>query len=291
MFVMITNMRLAVAVQGLGLAGGCADIALAYAQTRRQGGPVEAPVRIAEHPDIQRELLGLAARVEVLRGLVLALANLAELAAAEPDPEQRADAAALVLWLLPIIKTTGGEMAFEAASQAIQVLGGAGYTREWPLEQALRDARVLTIFEGSSGIQALDLMHRRLMRGDRRGLTVFKRLAREAAKGLTPEAGAPLGACLDHFETAAAALLDRADDPRGLDAGATAFLHLAALAATGWIAARLATLDSGDPARAHIVAAARFWLHDIDHRAALLHAQSVEGATPLDLFGMLRAPG
>jgi alkylation response protein AidB-like acyl-CoA dehydrogenase len=289
MFVMITNMRLSVGVQGLGIASACADLAAQYAAERRQGGPPHAPIPIAEHPDIQRELMQMSARVEVLTGLALAVANFADLAAHETQAEAKQDAAALVQWLLPILKTTGGEYAFDVASGAIQVLGGAGYTRDWPMEQALRDARVLTIFEGATGIQGLDLLHRRLLRGDGRGLAVFKRLAREAQAALPEEDGARFSACLDALDAAAAWLIANAHDARSCEAGATAFLHLAALAATGWIAARLACLETTSPQARRLAARAGYWLHDIDHRARLLHHQATLSAAPLDRFAAARS--
>lgn len=276
MFVMITNMRLSVGVQGLGIASAAADVALAYARERRQGGPVDAPVPIADHADVQRQLLGQVARVEVLRGLALTVANHADLALHETDDAARADAAALVQWLLPILKTSGGEFATENADAAIQVLGGAGYTRDWPVEQALRDARVLSIFEGTTGIQALDLLHRRLLRGDGRGYATFLRLARA-------DAGSAL--FLDVFADTAERLRAMGGDARDLDTGATAFLHLAALAATGWIAARLAALTGPDPAHRRLRAAGAHWLIDIDARAQGLAAQALAGSAAIAMFG------
>ncbi len=283
MFVMITNMRLAVGLQGLGIASAAADTALGYARERRQGGPVDAPVPIIAHADVQRQLLGQAARVEVLRGLALAVANQADLAAHHPDAEVRADAMALVQWLLPILKTSGGELASQNADAAIQILGGAGYTRDWPVEQALRDARVLTIFEGTTGIQALDLLYRRLLRPERRGYDVFLRMAR----GQVGDARLPR--CLDILEATSRGLLDRADDTHALDGGATAFLHLAALAATGWIAGRLTDIDGDDAAARRLRAAGRHWLSDIDDRAAMLSAQCLNGAAALAIFAGLTA--
>jgi hypothetical protein len=229
---------------------------------------------IAEHADIQRMLLDMAAKVEVLRGLVIAASNQADLAAHEKDAEAREDAAALLQWLLPIVKTTGGEYAFDVASDAIQVLGGAGYTREWPAEQSLRDARVLTIFEGTTGIQALDIVHRRVRRGDRRGLTHFLSLARE-------EGDARLTEALDLLEHAAATLIDE-EDIVAVDSGATAFLHLAQAAATGWIAARLAKLD-----HKRLAAAGSHWLTGLADRARLAHADAIRGAATVEGFAAI----
>lgn len=278
MFVMITNMRLSVGIQGLGIASGACDIALAYAQDRRQGGTGDTPVPIADHADVQRMALDAVSRVEVMRGLALALANQAELAQHEPDPQARAEAAALVQWLLPLVKTAGGEVAWHVADTAIQILGGAGYTREWPVEQAARDARVLTIFEGTTGMQALDLVHRRLLRAGQRGYEAFLRMAR-ADGGDTP-----LTECLDILEATAQALRANRDDPFAIDAGATAFLHLAALAAMGWIAARLVRTPGTTPAARRLRAAGNFWLGDIAARAACLSAQAQAGSASIAAF-------
>src|ERR1700761_5600969 len=179
LFAMIVQMRLSVGVQGLGLASLSSETALAYALERRQGGPAEQPpARLDQHADVQRMLLQGQARTETLRGLVYAAAVQADLAVLETDPEARARAGDLAAWLLPLVKTLGGEVAFDTAGEAIQVLGGAGYVRDWPVEQVLRDSRVLTIYEGASGIQALDLVHRRLWRDEGRGLKAFLDLAR-----------------------------------------------------------------------------------------------------------------
>lgn len=281
MFVMITNMRLATGAQGLGIASGAADTALRYAAERRQGGRGAAPVAIHEHADVQRMLLDMAARVETLRGLVIAAANLVDLAAHETVPQAKADAAALLQWLLPIVKTSGGDVAFGVASSAIQVLGGAGYTREWPIEQALRDARVLSIFEGTTGIQALDIVHRRVRR-DARGLACFVAAARAVSNP-----GDALWTTLDLLEDAASVLAD-ADDPAAIDGGATAFLRLAQLAATGWIAARLAVLEGLNPPEQRLAAAGRHWLAGLAPRAVLAHSEVLNGRTLIEDFAALQ---
>jgi 3-(methylthio)propanoyl-CoA dehydrogenase len=272
MFVMITQMRIAVGAMGLGIAGASTDLALHYAEERIQGGGRA----IAEHADVQRQLLEMVARVEVLRGLVFAVANLAELAAED------AEAQTLLQWLLPIVKTVGGDTAFDVASGAVQVLGGAGYTREWPAEQAVRDARVLAVFEGTTGIQGLDLVHRRLIRGD--GLEAFLAVARAECQD------AALAACLDLLEDAAA-MVRAMTELRDIDAGATAFLNLAALAATGWIAARLTSARGSSPPHQKMQAAGRYWLGRIAARAVPLHSEATAGADALRAFADVRATG
>lgn len=286
LFVMITNMRLSAGVQGLGLAAAATTVARTYAAERRQGGAANMPpAAINEHADVQRMLLEMTARVETVRGLALAIAVHADRAAAESEDTARSSSAALVQWLLPIFKTIGGECGFDVASLAIQVLGGAGYTRDWPVEQLLRDARIATIYEGTTGMQALDLLRRRLWRDGGAGLAVFLEAARVDIAG----AGAPGSAleCLDLLDDAAARLMQMQDSPRDAEAGATAFLQLAGLAATGWIAARLGANPGQTSAARSLSAAGRYWLADLRERAILAHAQALRGAGPLGLFAAL----
>ena len=268
LFVMLANMRLAVGAMGLGIASAAADVALAYAAERRQGGRPD-PVPIDRHADVQLQLLDAAAPPILLRGLLFSAANAADLAT-----EGDAEAAALAAWLLPIVKTTGGELAFDVSSAAIQVLGGAGYTHEWPVEQALRDARVLTIFEGSTGIQALDLTHRRLLADD----AAYQAFLAVAA----PRADPRFQACLTELKSAAAWLKA---NPAAADGGAAAFLHLAACAALGWIASGYLTDAADDPA---LRAAADHWLDTAPPKAAALHARVRAGAALAARFDTLK---
>ncbi|MGI4881104.1 MAG: acyl-CoA dehydrogenase family protein, partial [Janthinobacterium lividum] len=130
MFTMMLRMRLSTGAQGIGVAAGAAESALAYARDRRQGGDADAPpVAIAEHVDVRRQLLSMAARVETGRGLTLAAAAALDLAERETDPAAAAAAGVLAQWLLPIVKDLGARTGFDVASDAIQTFGGAGYTR------------------------------------------------------------------------------------------------------------------------------------------------------------------
>jgi alkylation response protein AidB-like acyl-CoA dehydrogenase len=275
MFVMITQMRLAVSAMGLGIACAASDVALAYARERRQGGNPGDPRPIIFHADVRRQLLELTTRTELLRGLMLNIANLAELAGHVEDMADRDRCAALVQWFLPIAKTFGADCAFANASGAIQVLGGAGYTSEWPAEQALRDARVLSVFEGTSGIQAIDLLYRRVIRDDA-GLNAF--LAQARADG----GDTPLASCLDLLETAASTL--KAASPEDQNAGAAAFLELAMLASAGWVAARFVALPGSGDAWERTRAAGRYWLDRIRGRGAMHYAEAVQGAGPITHF-------
>lgn len=271
MFVMIANMRLAVGAMGLGIASRSADVALSYAEARKQGGRPD-PVVIAEHPDVQLQLLDMAAPVHLLRGLLYAVANCTDLAAAGDG-----EAGALAAWLLPVIKTIGGETGFAVASAAIQVLGGAGYTREWPVEQALRDARVLTVFEGTTGIQAQDLVHRRLIDQD----ASYQAFLATAATDADPR----LEACLATLRTAADKLRST---PATADAAATAFLQLASVTAFAWIASRYCRPDNDDPV---LRALADHWLDLAPAKARLRLAKLELNPLRVDRFGVLRAQG
>ncbi len=277
LFVMIVNMRLATGVQGAGIAASAYAAAKDYAKDRKQGGGGPQPVSISEHADIQMLLLGMAARLETLRALNFAVANHADLARSSPYPAVRAEAAALNGWLLPIIKTLGGDAAFENASDAIQILGGAGYTRQWPVEQALRDARVLTIFEGTTGMQAQDLLLRRLLKGGE-SYQAFVAIA----KTDSPECPA-----LAALEATAARLSDPALSSRDLEAAATPFLRLATLAGQGWVAARLIAHNDGTPQAKHLAAAAHYFLSDLASRSQFAARQVLPDASRLSAFGDL----
>lgn len=177
LFTMIERMRLTTGCQGLGIACASSDIAHAYALERRQGGAAnERPVAIAAHPDVKRQLAVLSHQTEILRAAVLELAAAMDLAEHSETVQRRAFFADFAAWLLPLVKNFGAETGFDAASRSIQVLGGAGYTREWPLEQYLRDSRIMSIYEGTTGMQALDFLTRRLWRDERRGLVAFEQL-------------------------------------------------------------------------------------------------------------------
>jgi len=258
LFVMIANMRLAVGAMGLGIASAAADVAMGYAAERKQGGKPD-PLPINQHTDVQLQLLDLLAPPVLLRGLLFAVANANDLAA-QGDVE----AAALAAWLLPVVKTTGGEVAFDVSGGAIQVLGGAGYTQEWPVEQALRDARVLTIFEGATGIQALDLTHRRLLADDssyRAFVGVAGRCNDDRLKN-----------CVAELQAAAEWLKAH---PEKADGGATAFLHLAAVTALSWIAAVYIADAADEPV---LAVAAGHWLDTVLPKAAAMRAQVIAGA-------------
>ncbi|MCA9582155.1 MAG: acyl-CoA dehydrogenase [Myxococcales bacterium] len=171
MFKMMNFARLGVAIQGLGLMAAAYQSALDYAKDRKQGPSVhdwkdpEAPrVSIIQHPNIRRDLLWMKAIVEGTRALVYKIAYHEDRVAqnAGRDDELAAYHQGQVDLLTPLAKAYASERAFEVCAKAIQVFGGAGYLKDWPVEQYCRDAKVFSIYEGTTAIQALDLVGRKL---------------------------------------------------------------------------------------------------------------------------------
>jgi hypothetical protein len=199
--------------------------------------------------------------VEVARGLNLTAAAALELSRIHADEAVRARYLALAQWLLPLVKDGGATVAFDVSSIAMQVLGGAGYTSEWPIERHLRDSRVFSIFEGTTGIQAIDLVERRLIREHGEGLSIFLELAR-ATEG---PADRPLFDVLRELE-AASRHLSSADHPN-VGWAATAYLRLATIAAHSWIADAILRSNEEAAAPASVAAAARAYLMDAAAKA------------------------
>jgi hypothetical protein len=289
LFRMITIMRLSVGTQGLGVAVAASEASLTYAFERRQGGrPTSPPIAIRGHPDVQRQLLDMASRTEVLRGLLYAAAVSSDLEEREADPGPKSDAEALLQWLLPIVKNFGAETGFKVASDAVLLFGGGGYTREWPIEQALRDARVFAVYEGTTGMQALDLVHRRLWRGGARGLDLFMEAAQaEIARAEGLAECETLAAVLGSLAEARGCLEAWESSVRDGEAAAVPWLNLCTLAATGWIALRLLTRSDSGAAGRHLAACGRFWLSDLAERAAAETAAVRAGAGRVQDFDAL----
>ena len=176
MFTMMNYERLSIGLQGLGLADSSYQVAAEYARERVQGRAAEGALDtdavadpIIVHPDVRRMLLSVRADVEAGRALAVYAASQLDLAHFHADEQVRARAAKLVAFLTPVAKASFSDRGFEGCVLAQQVLGGHGYVREWGLEQNVRDARIAQIYEGTNGIQALDLAGRKMVK-DREGL-------------------------------------------------------------------------------------------------------------------------
>ncbi|HLE55723.1 MAG TPA: acyl-CoA dehydrogenase [Rhodothermia bacterium] len=169
MFLMMNDARLMVANQALGCASAAYMYALNYARTRIQGRHLlkimdkEAPgVPIIQHPDVRRMLMIMKVYVESLRSLSYYIAFLNDAMATASDAEEKKRLGGIIDFLIPIAKAYTSERAFDVCSLGVQVYGGYGYIREYPMEQLLRDCRITPIYEGTNGIQAMDLLGRKL---------------------------------------------------------------------------------------------------------------------------------
>ena len=219
MFVMMNAARLQVGVQGVGVAERAYQSALAFSLERKQGRSAwtgTLPSRIFDHPDVRRTLMLMKAKIEAARGLCLSTAVAADVARLSANPVDRDAARFREDLLTPIAKAWSTDMAVEVASMGLQVHGGMGFIEETGAAQYYRDARILPIYEGTNGIQAIDLMGRKLALG--KGQAVRELVA-------------------DIFPTAAA--LKSADDAWLHTIGARLEAGLAAVqSATGWLIER-----------------------------------------------------
>ena len=270
MFTMMNAERLMVGVQGLGVAEAANQKAAAYARDRRQGNGADGtpgPVAIIAHPDVRKMLLGGRAFIEAARALAVWTALQMDVAARHPDPDTRREADALVALLTPVVKAAFTDFGFETAVAAQQVFGGHGYIREWGMEQHVRDARIAQIYEGTNGVQALDLVTRKL--GLEGGALVrrFFALVRDDLGTAEPLAGAALVAPVAEALARLEAATERLAGAAPLDAGAAAtdYLRLFALVAFGWMWARMAAAATAigvaaTPAEKRKLVLARFYV-------------------------------
>ncbi len=170
MFVMMNEARQFIGLQGFSIASAAYMVALNYARERVQGrdmlNPKDGPVPIIRHPDVRRQLMTMKAYVEGMRGLIYYTARCWDLAATADSDEERNRYTGLIEVLTPIVKGYITDKAFEVTNHAVQVHGGYGYIKEFPVEQLMRDCRISMIYEGTNGIQAADLLGRKLGMND-----------------------------------------------------------------------------------------------------------------------------
>jgi alkylation response protein AidB-like acyl-CoA dehydrogenase len=252
MFTMMNEARLSVGVQGLGLAEVSYQNAVAYARDRLQGRalagakyPEQPADPILVHPDVRRMLLTMRANIEGCRALAVLTALEHDVATRHPDAAERQAAEDFVALMTPIIKAYFTDMGWEATATGQQVLGGHGYIREWGMEQYVRDARIAQIYEGTNGIQALDLVGRKMSAHAGRLLRRFFHpvLAYIEAKGEDERMAdfiLPLSKAFGRLQQATAELARRGmADPFEAGAGATDYLRLFGLTALAHVWARM----------------------------------------------------
>ncbi|AEB84057.1 acyl-CoA dehydrogenase [Alicycliphilus denitrificans] len=249
MFTMMNHARLNVGLEGVGVSERAYQHARAYALERVQGRPALAGSgTIAGHPDVRRMLMDMKARTEAMRALAYFCAGQMDRAAGHPDAQERTRAQALVGLLTPVVKGWCTDNALGIASDGMQVHGGMGYVEETGAAQYLRDARITTIYEGTTGIQANDLIGRKLAR---EGGATLKALLRridadahrliESPGPALAQIGGALAAAAHALEQATDWLLAHSDaQPQHCAAGAVPFLRLAGTVIGGWLSARMA---------------------------------------------------
>lgn len=278
MFTMMNAERLMVGIQGLGVAGAAYQQAAAYAKDRLQGRGADGrdgAVAIINHADVRRMLLGIRAFVEGGRALAGWTALQLDRAHGHLDADERQRADNLVALLTPVVKAAFTDLGFESAVQAQQVFGGHGYIREWGMEQYVRDARIAQIYEGTNGVQAMDLVGRKLSLGG--GSVAYGYFALIAAD-LEQAETVPVAGSIAHATREALELLkEMTSELRGATvdaAGAAAvdYLRLFALVSLGWMWARMATAAAAGQTPLH---AAKLAVADYFARRVLPQARGL----------------
>jgi 3-(methylthio)propanoyl-CoA dehydrogenase len=250
MFTMMNSARLNVGLQGVAIAERAYQQARDFARQRVQGKPIGATTAlpIVHHPDVRRMLLAMKVQTEAMRGLAYLTAGAIDHARHEPDATARAAAQRRVDLLIPVVKAWSTDLGVEIASTGIQIHGGMGFIEETGAAQHLRDARIAPIYEGTNGIQANDLLGRKLIRDKgaaARDFIAELRLLDPALAKPTGEAFATIrrhfAPALDALEAATGWIVAHWDaDPAATIAGAVPYLKLFGTVAGGAVMARAA---------------------------------------------------
>ena len=302
MFTMMNNARLAIGVEGVGVAERAYQHARDYAAERVQsraigGADSSDSVTIDNHPDVRRMLLSMRVQTEAMRALALYAAAQLDAAKRHPDEAQRKDAQARVDLLIPVVKAWSTDTAIDVTNTGIQVLGGAGYIEESGAAQYLRDVRITAIYEGTNGIQALDLVGRKVARD--RGAAVQALIADMRTTVPAGQDGDDMGVIRDALSDGIDAWSEATDwivetcpeAPEVAAAGAVPYLKLMGIVAGGWLMARAARtaakrLEKGDdsPFYPEKMVSARFYADHILVQAPALAATVTRGWTAVGRF-------
>jgi butyryl-CoA dehydrogenase len=296
MFVMMNAARFAVGVQGIAVAERAYQQAVAYAKERVQSRDVagsSGPVAIIRHPDVRRMLMTMRAHAEAARALACVAAAASDAGHHAADEAVRRENMAVYEFLVPIVKGWSTEMSLEVTSLGVQVHGGMGFIEETGAAQHYRDARILTIYEGTTAIQANDLVGRKTARDGGAVARALVGRIRETEAQLSARGG-ELAAIGTRLATGRKALEETVDfvvdtyrsDVRAVFAGSVPYLKLAGVVLTGWQMARAALaadamLQSGEGDAQFLsakIATARFHADHILVQAGALKAAAVDGA-------------
>lgn len=253
MFTMMNSARLMVGMQGLGIAESAYQISLGFAKERLQSrsllGP-KSPEKPADsilvHPDVRRNLLRQKVMIEGCRALAYFTGLHLDVAHSHPDAQVREQADDLVQLLTPVVKSFLTDEGFNCANDGLQVLGGSGYTQDWGIEQLVRDARITRIYEGTNGIQGLDLVGRKLALGGGRAVRSYFALLNGwlQANPQAPHAAA-VAKALQQLQKATLWIASEGmKDAEQAGAAATPYLRLFALTSLAWFWSRMAQVAS-----------------------------------------------
>ena len=293
MFIMMNAARFNVGLEGLGDAERAYQRAVAYAKDRVQGTEVGVrggpKVPIIKHPDVRRMLMSMRARIEAMRALAYVTAAAQDNAHQNPDETSRKKGQAFADLMIPVVKGWSTESAIDIASLGVQVHGGMGFIEETGAAQHLRDARITTIYEGTTAIQANDLIGRKIAR--EKGVTILAVIAdmRAATAQLDGELagiGARQSVAVDALEKAVSWIVANfPTDPKAAHVGAVPFLHLLGIVAGGWQMGRGAVIarakiagGDSDPFWSAKLVTARFFADHFLTQATGLAESVVSGA-------------
>jgi 3-(methylthio)propanoyl-CoA dehydrogenase len=291
MFTMMNSARLGIGLEGVAVGEAALQAAIGYASERRQGSApgIEGSVAIIHHPDIQRSLAGMAAAVQAARAICYACGSAADLA------EHSGDAPAREAWklredlLTPLAKAWSTDRAVDVTNTGVQIHGGMGFMSETAAAQFYLDARIMPIYEGTNGIQAIDLVGRKLSMNNGAAMSALlfdiRATAREARSTNEPK----FVAIADRLDGAAGALdeatqwmIATMESARETAlSGATAYLRLAGDTTGGWYLTQAALDARGNPDAAQALALARFFAEDTLSRAPGSVASIVSAAESL----------
>ena len=294
MFTMMNNARLNVAIQGLSIAERSYQRALQWAKERIQGRAINAPtgekVRIIQHPDVRRMLMDMKSQIEAMRALCYSVAEAMDLASQHPDKTIREKHRGYLEIMTPIAKAWSTDQGFEVTSTGIQIHGGMGYIEETGAAQYMRDARITMIYEGTNGIQALDLIRRKLSKETDAINRIFRKMNKttktlsscedNSLQIIGKELGLAVPALRQATDWMQSAILS---DPLAAAASATQYTRMFGFIAAGWLLGQSALrgTNTGHPTKA--VTAKFFAEQHLPPAAALLRpiANSVNATMAL----------
>ena len=288
MFIMMNAARFSVGVQGLAIADRAYQSALQYAKERVQSRDIASgspqPRPIIEHPDVRRMLMTMKAQLEAMRALSYVTAASLDLSAKHPDAPVRQVNRAFLELMIPVVKGWCTETAVEICSTALQVFGGIGYVEETGIAQQYRDVRITTIYEGTTGIQALDLVGRKIAQDmGATAKTVISQMRKDADGPIGPELAKALASL---SETSDWIGMTAMGDLRAAVACSVPYLKLWGITAGGWQMARAAKIAAGKIAAGDAeaefykakLATAKFYASHILSQSVSLSREVIDGS-------------